>query len=177
MDIEYLLEYINQFWEKYQNNRKFSMILTNFAHEGTLEKLKYIDNLIFKFFYNLFNKNLLKETSVFFLSDHGVALPSVYYMNDFFKYERALPMFYLLVNDRKNVSYEFQYKYLYKNQQTFITGFDIYNTILNLIYGDKFGKEESKESLSKYGKSLFTEINQIKRSPKNYINMEDYICT
>ena len=177
LDIEYLLEYINQFWEKYQNNRKFSMILTNFAHEGTLEKLKYIDNLIYKFFYNLFNKNLLKETSVFFLSDHGVALPSVYYMNDFFKYERALPMFYLLVNDRKNVSYEFQYKYLYKNQQTFITGFDIYNTILNLIYGDKFGKEENKESLSKYGKSLFTEINQIKRSPKNYINMEDYICT
>ena len=36
-DVEYLLEYINQLWEKYQNNRKFSTIFTNFAHECNLE--------------------------------------------------------------------------------------------------------------------------------------------
>ena len=41
--IEYMLEYIYQFWNKYKDNRKFQLMLTNFAHESTLEKLKYID--------------------------------------------------------------------------------------------------------------------------------------
>ena len=56
LHIEYMLEYINQFWIKYKSNRKFSLILTNFAHEGTLEKLKYIDIILYKYFTKLFNK-------------------------------------------------------------------------------------------------------------------------
>ena len=174
--IEYMLEYTKQFWIKYKDNRKFSMFLTNFAHEGSLEKLKYIDNLIYEFFNNLFNDNFFKETSIFLLSDHGVAIPSIYFLNDFFKYEKNLPMLYLIVNDRKNVTYEQQYKFLHKNQQTFITGFDIYNTIVHLIYGEKYGTEESDKAFSKYGKSLFTEINPMDRSPKGYSSMDDYGC-
>ena len=118
----------------------------------------------------------MKETSILLLSDHGVAIPSIYYLTDFFKYEKVLPMFYLLVNDRKNISYESQYKYLYKNQQTFITAFDIYNTLINIIYGDKYGTVETNESISKYGKSLFSKINQKRRIPKNYRSMELYAC-
>ena len=174
--VEFLIEYINQFWRKYKDNRKFSLLLTNFAHEGSLEKLKYIDNIIYEFLNNLYNDNLLKETSILLLSDHGVAIPSIYYLTDFFKYEKVLPMFYLLVNDRKNISYESQYKYLYKNQQTFITAFDIYNTLINIIYGDKYGTVETNESISKYGKSLFSKINQKRRIPKNYRSMELYAC-
>lgn len=52
LNVEYMFDYMTQFWKKYNNNRKFSLMLTNFAHENTLEKLKYIDNLI----YNYFNK-------------------------------------------------------------------------------------------------------------------------
>ena len=173
---EWILEYINQFWRKYKYNRKFALLLTNFAHEGSLEKLKYIDNSIYEFFVKLFNDNLLKETSIFLLSDHGIAIPSIYYLNDFFKFEKVLPMFYLLINDRKNVSYESQYKYLNENQQTFITGFDIYNTILYLIYGDKYGTKEVNDSISLHGKSLFTEIKQTKRTPKYYDSMDDFSC-
>ena len=173
--VEYMFNYINQFWKKYKNNRKFSLFLTNFAHEGSLEKLKYIDKILYDFLDNLFNDNLLVETSVFLFSDHGPALPSVYYLNDFYKFESALPMFYLLVHDRKNMTYESQYEYLNKNQQTFITGFDIFNTLINIIYGDKFGTSEHSDKISKYGKSLFKEINQKNRSPKNY-SMELFAC-
>ena len=174
---EWMFEYMNQFWRKYKINRKFSLLLTNFAHEGSIEKLKYIDNMIYKFFYNLYNDNLLKETTLFLLSDHGVAIPSIYYLNDFFRYEKVLPMFYLLVNDRKSVSYNSQYKFLYENQQTFITGFDIYNTIIHLIYGDKYGTKDMNDSIiSKYGKSLFTEIKQLNRTPKYYISMDMDSC-
>ena len=47
---EHLLEYTNQFWRKYRFNRKFSLIVTNDAHEGTLESLKYLDEIIFNYF-------------------------------------------------------------------------------------------------------------------------------
>ena len=174
--VEFMFEYISQFWEKYQNNRKFALFLTNFAHEGTLEKLKYIDKLIYNYLNELFNKNYLKETSIFLLSDHGVAIPSIYYLNNFFQYELVLPMFYLFINDRKNISYDDQYKYIYQNQQTFITGFDIYNTIVHLIYGDKYGTKETEDIISPYGKSLFNEIIQKNRTPKNYILMSTYAC-
>ena len=43
--VEYMFEYIEQFWRKYKENRKFITLLTNFAHEGSLEMLKYIDNI------------------------------------------------------------------------------------------------------------------------------------
>ena len=46
LHVEFMFEYINQFWNKYKDNRKFSLILTIFAHEGSLEKLKYIDKII-----------------------------------------------------------------------------------------------------------------------------------
>lgn len=106
-----------------------------------------------------------------------MAIPSIYYLNDFFRYEKVLPMFYLLVNDRKSVSYNSQYKFLYENQQTFITGFDIYNTIIHLIYGDKYGTKDMNDSIiSKYGKSLFTEIKQLNRTPKYYISMDMDSC-
>jgi hypothetical protein len=127
---------------------------------------------------NLFNDNLLKDTSIFLLSDHGVSLPSIYYLNDFFKYERLLPMFYLLVNDRNEMNHEDQYKYIYLNQQTFITGFDIYSTIIHLVYGDKYGTEETSNiTESRYGQSLFTKINQKNRGPKKYYMMDRYACT
>ena len=177
LHIEHMLEYINQFWRKYKNNRKFTSILTNFAHEGSLERLKYIDNIIYDYFNNLYNDNLLKDTTIFLLSDHGVAIPSIYYLNDFFKYERVLPMFYLFVNDRKNTSYESQYKFLNQNQQVFITGFDIYNTIVHLAFGDKLGTNKIKQIIpTNYGKSLFKKINMKYRNPKKYKLMARYAC-
>ena len=45
----YLFEYINQFWRKYKNNRKFATIVLNDGHEGTLEVLKYTDDILYNF--------------------------------------------------------------------------------------------------------------------------------
>jgi len=45
-NIEHLYEYGNQFWRKYKDNRKFLTIVSNDGHEGTLQVLKYSDNII-----------------------------------------------------------------------------------------------------------------------------------
>ena len=157
-------------------SRKFLNIITNDGHEGTLELLKYIDDIIYNFLNNLFIDNLFKDSSIFLLSDHGVGMPSIYYLNKFYDIEEHLPMLYIIINDRKNISVYEQYKYLYENQQTFITAYDIYNTIGNIIYGDKYiyikNKTKDKDTpKSKEGISLFNEIEKKSRSPKAYSNM------
>ena len=181
MNAEHLYNYANQFWRKYKNNRKFSVVILNDGHEGTLEALKYTDTVIYDYLISLFNDNLLKDTTVFLLSDHGVVMPSLYSLNDFYILEMDLPMLYILVNDRKNTTYNQQYLYMQKNQQTFITAYDIYNTINHLLYGDKYINIKNKtENIdtpkSPLGQSLFNDIEQKKRASKNYKYMHHWVC-
>ena len=169
----HLFEYGLQFWKKYKNNRKFLALISNDGHEGTLEVLKYIDDIIYNYLIELYNNNLLKDSTIFLLSDHGVGMPSFYNMYNFYYIEENLPMLYIIVNDRKNLNYEQQFININENQQTFITGFDIYNTFGNIIYGDDYNSIKNKTLKndtvkSEYGISLFDKINQKKRNPKFY---------
>ena len=177
----HLYEYGKQFWEKYSSNRKLLIIASNDGHEGTLEILKYIDSTLFNFLNDLYNKNLFKDSTIFLLSDHGTAMPSPYYLSLFFQKERYLPMLFILSNDRKNISYSEQYKYIHENQQILITAYDIYNTLGHLLFGKKYdlipNKTKDKDTpKSKYGISLFNKIESKKRNPKNYQNMVKDIC-
>ena len=172
-NIDHSIEYTNQFWRKYSNNRKYSIILDNHGHEGTLRAIKYIDDSLVNFLEELFNDNLLKDTTVFLLSDHGTGMPSIYFTIDFFDIEIHLPLLLILVNDKKNIPYEKQYKYIHENQQTLITAFDIYNTFGNIIYGDNYKSiqtlSKSKHTCkSKYGISLFDKINPKERHISKY---------
>ena len=177
----HLYEYGNQFWRKYKKNRKFLLICSSDGHEGTLEVLKYIDTILYNFLTQLFKDNLLKDTSIFLLSDHGTSMPSPYYLMEFYKIEISLPMLYIICNDRKNISYNNQYTFILKNQQILITAFDIYNTIANLIYGDDYelilNKTDEKDTpKTSLGQSLFNYINSKNRKPKNYNKMVLNIC-
>ena len=174
-NMEYFLDYIEQFWRKYKDNRKYASVFTNHGHEGTLSVLKYQDELIANFFNRLFEENLLKDTTIIFLSDHGSGMPSIYYVYDFYRTEIFLPSLFIIVNDRKNVSYSMQYRFIQENQQTFITGFDFYNTLGNIVYGDKYDNIPNKtlenDSFKcSFGISLFSRINSKERFPKKYAN-------
>ena len=177
---EHLFEYGNQFWRKYKDNRKFLTIITNDGHEGTLQEIKYTDDIIFNFLNNLYEDFQLSETSIILISDHGESLPSLYYLYDFYQIEYFLPLLYIIINDRKNITYEKQYKYIHQNQQTLITAYDIYNTIGHLIFGDKYRFIKNKTYIqdtpkSPLGISLFMEINQKIRKPNIY-NISNNIC-
>ena len=181
IDISYLFNYSNQFWRKYEKNRKFSLMVLNNGFDGTLESLKYIDDIIYNYLISLFNDNLFKDSSIILLSDHGTMMPSPYFFFDFYHIEMKLPMLYMLINDRKNISNDEQYLYLRKNQQTFITAYDVYNTINNIIFGDSFNNIKNKNDTidtpkSPLGQSLFHKINQKQRKSLNYKNMDYTIC-
>ena len=175
-NIEHFLNYIEQFWRKYKNNRKYASLLTNHGHEGTLSVIKYQDDIIAGFLKRLFNDNLLKDSSIILLSDHGVITPSIYYVYDFYTTEYHLPSFFIIINDRKKITQEEQYKFIRENQQTFITAYDIYNTIGNLVYGFKYDKIpnktfESDQFKTNLGISLFNKIDSKKRFPKKYLKI------
>lgn len=123
----------------------------------------------------------MKNISIFLLTDHGNVEPSIYYLSDFYKIEARLPVLFIIINDRKDISYNQQYYNINKNQQTFITWYDIYNTLCNIIYGDNYINIHNKAKYqdtprSQQGKSLFEEINQKERHPKNYDNRDINIC-
>ena len=181
MDISYLFNYTEQFWRKYKNNRKFSTIVFNSSHEGTAEVLKHLDYIISSFLNSLYDDNLFKGTSIFLLSDHGIGIQSIYYIMEFFKYEYLLPMLYIIINDRKNTTYNEQYYNIQQNQQTLVTAYDIYNTINNLLYGDNYANisnltDENATPKSSLGKSLLEKIDPKYRNPKNYDNMDKHVC-
>ena len=177
----HLYKYAYQFWTRYKDNRKFSVLVTNDAHESSLEALKYSDDIIYNYLNSLYEQNLLKDTTILMVSDHGTTLPSVYFLNDFFQIEARLPMLFIIVNDRKNVSYFEQYYHIHENQQTFITAYDFYNTVSNLLFGDEYVKLKNKtdnhdKPKSPKGQSLFDYIDPMSRNPKNYENMDTNVC-
>ena len=142
-----------------------------------------IKKILSKYLYliSLFNDNLFKDTSIILLSDHGAGVQSIYYMFDFYQYESDLPMLYIIINDRKNISYKEQYLNINKNQQTFITAYDIYNTVNHLLFGDKYRyilnlTDEYPTPKSSFGESLFEKIDQKLRKSTNYENMFHHIC-
>jgi exportin-1 len=73
----------------------------------------------------------------------------------------------------KDKNFADQYKYIQENQQNFITGFDIYNTMGNIIYGDNYDNIPNKtleidSCKSTFGISLFNKINSKERLPRKF---------
>ena len=176
-DVGFLFDYSEQFWRKYKHNRKFSTLIIDSAHEETGEVLKHLDDIIFNYLYSLYNENLFKDTSIFLVSDHGLGIQSVYYTFQVYKFEGVLPMLYVIINDRKNISYHDQYSNIQQNQQIFITAYDIYNTFNHLLYGDNYKNilnltDEKPTPKSPLGISLLDKIDGQSRKSKNYEYME-----
>ena len=180
-DVGFLFDYSEQFWRKYKDNRKLSLLVIDSAHEETNEVIKYLDNVIFNYLYSLYNDNLFKDSSIFLLSDHGLGIQSIYFIFEFYKLEAELPMLYIIINDRKNIGYKEQYGYIQENQQAFITAYDIYNTINHLLYGDQYKyiinlTDEVPTPKTHLGNSLLEKIDTKSRKSKNYEFMNHNIC-
>ena len=175
--IEHAFEYGKKFWLSYKNNKRFLRIVNTYAHEYSGEKAKYSDDALFTFLKELYNSNQLKNTTVFIAGDHGFALMGVHKLinpNDW-KIEQSLPIFILIVPDKKNESYEKQYSQILQNQQTLITPFDIYYTIRDIILGNEYKKDLLKEQKNE-GESLFKYINPKERNCTKYERFGNCQC-
>ncbi len=158
---EYILEYGEKFWETYINEHKFLRLSFQDAHEGTLEVVKYLDVKLAEFLENFDKKGYLKDTAIFFVSDHGNNMIGFYNILQAEDYvlEKTLGTWFMLLPKKKNIDET----YLEKNQQKMVSPYDIHDTLI-----DMFGYHKKDNVYSRKGKSVYQEINGLERDCNYY---------
>jgi hypothetical protein len=169
---EYVFEYGKKFLESYKNEKKYLRLGFIDANEGTLELGKYLDLPLFNFLNDFIKNYFDNKTSIYLLSDHGNSMAGLFYALEFndFMIERSLPFLFLIlpkVNFDNDNNLLYNKSALIINEQRFITPFDIYFTlndmiVLNIGYGNK--------------QSLFLKINGLDRSCNSFYFIVPKVC-
>ena len=163
--VEYVFEYTKKFWESYINQRKYSRILFQDAHEGTMEVVKFLDKHLYNFLIEFFEKFYNEDTIIFFTSDHGenmVSIHSFLFGDDYF-FEKSLGVFFLILPYQKYQNKGKEIENLINNEQIFLTPYDIHDTVIDIINSNNF---------SQRGNSVFNYINSKERFCQKYT--DDY---
>ena len=159
---EYALEYLESFWTIYLEQSKLFLFQALEGHEPTGQLIGHFDEILYNFFNKFYKNGYLNDTVIILFSDHGMHLTGPLYLfdsQDFF-IEKALPLLFLIIPNDNKLYKNNLYEKMKSNQQTFITAFDIYNT---LIYLSSETEKEYERYSVPYGNSLFNKINYKKR--------------
>ena len=167
---KYVLEYGKQFWEKYEDNKKYLRLNFQDAHEFSGQVVKYLDEPLYNFLNNLYERKKLDDTAIFIVSDHGNSyFPYFYYYilrSDDATIEVTYATFYMLVPNYKNEKNKKILNNLYLHQQALVSPFDIHDTLLHIAYGDNLNT--TNILYSGIGKSLLNDFDYKKRNCKTY---------
>ena len=120
--------------------------------------LVFLDCPLTNFLNYLYNKNLLEDISILFVSDCGLHIPRIHFLlsQEQFIHDRSISLLIMFYNDNNN-------KLNNNNQQKFITAYDNYETLLYIC----FGQEQFKNLM---GKVYLVILMQVKEIVKNIIN-------
>ena len=171
---EYAMEYTQLFWESYINEKKMFRIHLNEGHEGTMELVTYLEEPLYLFVKMFFDNNYLNDTIIFFVSDHGnhmlgpwqIIRPKDYFI------ESTLATLIIMVPNNDKLYDSGMYDNLFENQQTFITPYDIHDTLIHIAITDKIDVTgdffyNSLQGFSKRGASVLNKINSKERFCEN----------
>ena len=152
---EYILEYLESFWLTYLDNYKLFLLQSLEGHEPTGELIGHFDDIFYNFLNKFDSNNWFKDTAILIFSDHGQHLNGPLYLFDSqdFLYERSLPLLLMLIPNNEKLYNNDLYEIIKSNQQTFITPFDIYNTLLYFVYNNNYINVGNR-----FGESLFNII-------------------
>lgn len=156
---EYQFEYMRQFLEAYKDQRKYMRISSLDSHEATMQVVKYLDEPLTNFLNLIIDKYSDNKTAIIFLSDHGGKLPGPYavlFVEEFI-FEAELAALFIMLPEN-NTKYD--KNIVLKNEKRFLSDYDIYHTLLDFI---NVNESEIVGIRKKYGQSLLTEIDGMKR--------------
>ena len=154
---EYMINYALQFWDKYAENKKYFRMVFNYGNEPTGNVIKYLDEPLYNMIWGLYNEGKLKNTAVLFLSEQGNKNSGLYDIlgSAEFDIEKKYGVFIMILDWNTKFKNGKYHKNLIKNQNLFITPYDVYDTMAHIALGDKY----------KNGNSVF-----------NGIKIEDTYC-
>ena len=176
----YMIEYAKQFWEKYKDNKKYFRMAFNYGHEKTGVVISKLDEPLYNFFYEFYDKGYFNNTAIFIVSDHGNQNTGIYDIINKaqFDYEKKMSTFFLLLSKNNNID-EFKLN-LQNNQQVFLTPYDIHDTMIHIIYGKRINTNGIKNAFSadNKGNSVFRDINEEERTCGKYNEWfeNDFCC-
>jgi len=172
----YMLEYGKQFWYKYEGNKKYLRLNFQDAHEFSGQVPKYLDEPLYNFLVDLYEKKLLDDTAIFIASDHGNSyFPYLYYhilRSDDATIEVTYGTLFIIVPNYKTEENKKLLENINIHQQSLVTPFDIHDTIIHIAYGNNL--DSNSFIYSNMGKSLFSEFEYKNRNCKTY---ENYILS
>ena len=180
---KYLLEFGDQFWRMYPDNKKYLRLSFQDGHEPTGQVVKYIDEHLYNYLNDLYEKKLLNDTAIFILSDHGNSYFNYIYFyifkSDDSLIERTYGTLFMILpsNKDKKIYKEYYYNNIHINQQVLISPFDIHDTLINIIFGNN--TSFNKEVYSHRGDSLLSEFDGKSRNCskwEGYIRDTECLC-
>ena len=177
--IKYSFEYMESFWTTYLDENKLFVFDSGDGHEPTGQIVGYIDKFLYDILNKFYSNGWLKDTAIILFSDHGQHLRGTFNTMDSkdFQYELSLPFLFLFLPNKKYLYKDNLYEIIKQNQQTFITAFDIYDTLIHIAFGKN--KEMYQELSVPLGNILFSELNYTERycdSPKIESQINLAIC-
>ena len=167
----YMINYAKQFWEKYSENKKYFRMGFNNGYEKTGYVISYLDEVLYNFIFEFYDKRYFDNTALFIVSDHGNQKNRIYNIlsNIEYEMEKKMGIFILLINGNSK-KYE---KNLLNNQHIFLTPYDIHDTLIHIIYGDNNDQLKNKNSVEKKGNSVLLEM--MNEKDKKWKKYDDWI--
>ena len=163
---EYQLEYAYKFWDTHRDMPKVIRMDFLEAHEGSMEVIKYLDDRLEKYLVDLETNNLLDDTILLFMADHGNNMPGFVSLMDpwDWKIEKYLPMMYMVVPEKIQKAYGQNLKF---NEQSIVTAWDIHNTLLQ-------AGGAPMNAYNPYGTSFFKKIPNERFSCRKFLIRDDF---
>ena len=142
---EYMIDYTLQFWDKYAENKKYFRMMFNHGNEPTGNVIKYLDEPLYNMIWGLYNQGKLKNTAILFVSEQGNKNSGLYDIlgSAEFDIEKKYGVFIMILDWNEKFKNGKYHKNLIKNQNLFITPYDIYDTMAHLALGDEYKKGNS----------------------------------
>ena len=133
--------------------------------------ISYLDEVLYNFIFEFYDKRYFDNTALFIVSDHGNQKNRIYNIlsNIEYEMEKKMGIFILLINGNSK-KYE---KNLLNNQHIFLTPYDIHDTLIHIIYGDNNDQLKNKNSVEKKGNSVLLEM--MNEKDKKWKKYDDWI--
>ena len=151
---DWILDPSFRFLERYAKKQYFSVQLIIRLTHDYIERTAGADNIYYTFLEKLAENDLLTNTVLFFMSDHGMRFGNIR-KSHIGQLEQRLPMLYIALPNIFREHFPEHLSNLRRNANKLTTSFDLYATWMHILHLDR---NVHQRNISKRSISMFDDI-------------------